>query len=64
VPPTTDGSAVVVRAVGLESLDGDSARVIAAARLAGGTSQRAWRVEASLVRQDGRWLVGDLREVP
>jgi hypothetical protein len=63
-PPTADGSAVVVRAVGLESLDGDSARVVAAARLAEGTSQRAWRVEASLVRRDGRWLVDDLREVP
>jgi hypothetical protein len=63
-PPTADSSAVVVRAIGLESLDGDSARVVAAARLAEGRSQRAWRVEASLVRRDGRWLVDDLREVP
>ncbi|HEY2225868.1 hypothetical protein [Actinomycetospora sp.] len=62
-PPAAAGSAVVVRAVGLESLDGDSARVLAAARLAEGTSQRAWRVEAGLTREDGRWLVSDLTEV-
>lgn len=58
------GSAVVVRSVGLVSLDGDSARVTAAARLSDGTAQRAWRVDAALVRRDGRWLVGDLAEVP
>ncbi|MCD2194940.1 hypothetical protein LQ327_16325 [Actinomycetospora endophytica] len=63
-PPTAAGSAVVVRAVGLESLDGDSARVLAAARVADGSSQRAWRVDAGLTRADGRWLVSDLREVP
>lgn len=63
-PPTAAGSAVVVRAVALEWLDGDSARVLAAARLAGGTSQRAWRVDAGLTRQSGRWLVSDLQEVP
>ena len=63
-PPTAGGSAVVVRAVGLESLDGDSARVLAAARLADGTARRAWRVDAALTRRDGRWLVSDLQEVP
>jgi hypothetical protein len=63
-PPTAPGAAVVVRAVGLESLDGDSARVLAAARPAGGTSQRSWRVHAELTREDGRWLVADLQEVP
>ncbi|NMO92874.1 hypothetical protein [Actinomycetospora sp. TBRC 11914] len=57
-------SSVVVRAVGLESLDGDTARVVAAARLDDGSGQRAWRVDAALVRQDGRWLVDDLAEVP
>lgn len=57
-------SSVVVRAVGLESLDGDAARVVAAARLDDGGTQRAWRVEAALVRQDRRWLVADLAEVP
>ncbi len=62
--PAATASAVVVRAVGLESLDGDTARVTAAARLADEAAQRAWRVEAALVRQDGRWLVGDLVEVP
>jgi hypothetical protein len=63
-PPTSAASAVVVRAVGLESLDGDSARVLAAARPADGTSQRAWRVDAGLTREDGRWLVSELAEVP
>ena len=58
------GSAVVVRAVGLETLDGDSARVLAAARLTDGNAQRAWRVAATLTRRDRRWLVGDLTEVP
>ena len=58
------GTAVVVRAVGLESLDGDSARVLTAARLTDGTSQRAWRVAATLTRVDDRWLVSDLAEVP
>jgi hypothetical protein len=62
--PAAAGSAVVVRAVGLESLDGDSARVLAAARRTDGNAQRAWRVAATLTRQDGRWLVGDLAEVP
>jgi hypothetical protein len=62
--PTTAGSSVVIRAVGLEALDGDTARVVAAARLGDGTAQRAWRVEATLTRQDGRWLVTDLQEVP
>jgi hypothetical protein len=62
--PAGAGSAVVVRAVGLESLDGDSARVLAAARLTDGTDQRAWRVAATLTRRDGRWLVTDLAEVP
>jgi hypothetical protein len=57
-------SSVVVRAVGLEALDGDTAHVTAAARLDDGSGQRAWRVDAALVRQDGRWLVGDLAEVP
>jgi hypothetical protein len=57
-------SSVVVRADGLESLDGDAARVVAAARLDDAGVQRAWRVEAALVRQDGRWLVADLAEVP
>jgi hypothetical protein len=58
------GSAIVVRAVGLESLDGDSARVLTAARLSDGTAQRAWRVAATLTRVDDRWLVSDLAEVP
>jgi hypothetical protein len=58
------GSAVVVRAVGVESLDGDSARVLTAARLTDGTAQRAWRVAATLARVDDRWLVSDLAEVP
>jgi hypothetical protein len=63
--PAAAGSAVVVeRAVGLESLDGDSARVLAAARLTDGSAQRAWRVAATLTRQDDRWLVADLAEVP
>jgi hypothetical protein len=63
-PPTAAGTAVVVRAVGLESLDGDTARVVAAARLAAGSDQRAWRIDAGLTREDGRWLVSDLAEVP
>ncbi|HEY2194043.1 MAG TPA: hypothetical protein VGH76_17340 [Actinomycetospora sp.] len=58
------GSAVVVRSVGLVTLDGDSAWVTAAARLSEASAQRAWRVDAALVRRDGRWLVGDLAEVP
>ena len=62
--PAPAGSAVVVRSVGLSSLDGDSARVLAAARLTDGSAQRAWRVTATLIRQDDRWLVGDLAEVP
>ena len=62
--PAAAGSAVVVRAVGLEALDGDSARVLAAARLSDDTAQRAWRVAATLTRQDDRWLVSDLAEVP
>jgi hypothetical protein len=62
--PAAAGSAGVVRAVGLESLDGDSARVIAAARLTEGNTQRAWRIAATLTRQDGRWLVRGLAEVP
>jgi hypothetical protein len=63
-PPAPAGSAVVVRAVGLESLDGDTARVLAAARLTDGSAQRVSRVAATLTRRDGRWLVGDLVEVP
>lgn len=63
-PAGTGTAVVVVRAVGLESLDGDSARVVAAARLTDGDAQRVWRVAATLTRQDGRWLVGDLAEVP
>ena len=62
--PTPPGSAVVVRGVGLASSDGDSARVLAAARLTDGTTQRAWRIAATLTRRDDRWLVGDLAEVP
>ncbi len=62
--PGAAGTAVVVRAVGLDSLDGDSARVLAAARLGDGSSQRAWRVAATLRREDGRWLVTDVAEVP
>ncbi len=62
--PAPAGSAVVIRAVGLESLDGDSARAFAAARLTDGTTQRAWRVVVGLTRQDGRWLVDDVAEVP
>jgi hypothetical protein len=62
--PVAPGSAVVLRAVGLESLDGDSARVLAAARLTDGGAQRAWRVAATLTRQDDRWLVTELAEVP
>ena len=58
------GSAVVVRSVGLSALEGDSARVTAAARLTAGNVQRAWRVDATLARRDGRWQVGDLVEVP
>jgi hypothetical protein len=61
-PPA--GSAVVVRAVGLSSLDGDTGRVTAAARLDDGNTQRAWRVDAALVRRDGRWQVSDVAEVP
>lgn len=62
--PAAAGSAVVVRGVGVESLDGDSARVLTAARLTDGTAQRAWRVAATLARVDDRWLVSDLAEVP
>lgn len=61
--PAGSGSSVVVRATGVESLDGDSAQVLAAARLADGAVQRAWRVEADLTRVDGRWLVSELREI-
>ena len=54
--PTTS----VVRTAGLESLDGDSARVLAVGLVAGGTVPRTYRVEVALVRVDDRWLVDDV----
>ena len=57
--PTTS----VVRTAGLESLDGDAARVLAVGLVAGGTVPRTYRVEISLVRADDRWLVDDVVEL-
>lgn len=57
--PTTN----VVRTAGLESLDGDAARVLAVGLVAGRSVPRTYRVEVSLVRDDDRWLVDDVVEL-
>ncbi|MFC5064507.1 hypothetical protein [Actinomycetospora atypica] len=57
--PTTS----VVRTAGLESLDGDAARVLAVGLVAGGTVPRTYRVEVALVHADDRWLVADVVEL-
>ncbi|MDL5158195.1 hypothetical protein [Actinomycetospora termitidis] len=57
--PTT----TVVRSAGLESLEGDDARVLAVGLVAGGTVPRPFRAAVALVRADDRWLVADVSEV-
>ncbi|MEJ2871278.1 hypothetical protein WCD74_26210 [Actinomycetospora sp. OC33-EN08] len=57
-------TSTVVRAVGLESLEDDDARVLAVGLVAGGTVPRSFRAAVTLTRVDGRWLVADVTEVP
>ncbi|WP_018333467.1 hypothetical protein [Actinomycetospora chiangmaiensis] len=65
---TTDPTSTVVRSVGLEDLEGDTARVLVVGLVGGGGDRGAgagpFRVAVALFRADDRWLVTDVAEVP
>ncbi|NYD35574.1 hypothetical protein [Actinomycetospora corticicola] len=61
---TTGSTSTVVRTVGLEDLDGDTARALAVGVVGGDGGTRPFRAVVTLARVDDRWLVADVGELP
>lgn len=60
----TGSTSTLVRSIGLEDLAGDTARVLAVGLVGADGGPRPFRAAVALTREDDRWLVVDVEEVP